>query len=164
MRRDLAELVASGLLAATLLGSTILVLAAPGEPAASPARSAAPLAASADAGVRSSVAGGSAPEYGRTLFLTKGCNGCHPVAGAPGTLGVGPELTELARVAGTRRAGMSAEAYVRESILEPQAFLVPGYGGNPVEQMPRLPVDEPELEALVRFLLAPRPPPTATPR
>ena len=156
MRREIAELVGSGLLVVVLLGSSVAVLAAGGASAAPPARSAASAAARSAASAPAPGETATATEQGRTLFLTKGCNGCHPMAGAPGTFGIGPNLTDLAQVADTRRAGMSAEVYVRESILAPQAFIAPGFGRGPVEQMPQLPVDDAELEALVRLLLTPR--------
>src|ERR671930_2148619 len=107
MRRQLVELVASGVLAVALLVATIVTMALPGggdggEPPRRPAAW--------------SGAAGTA-QHGRTLFQAKGCVGCHTLAGMPGTAQVGPDLTALASVAGTRRPGLSAEAYVRESLL-----------------------------------------------
>ena len=161
MRRDQVELVATGLLAATLLASTAVVLSADGD-----VDGGTPVAAVAHAtpSAPTSLAETGVEEYGRMLFLTKGCSGCHALAGAPNTLEIGPRLTDLARVAATRRPGTSAEDYVRESILEPQAFLTPGYGTHPDEQMPQLRVDPAERDVLVGFLLSPRPRATATPR
>jgi cytochrome c oxidase subunit 2 len=91
--------------------------------------------------------------------LAKGCVACHTVAGVPGGNRIGPDLTGMAAAAGARKPGMDAEAYVRESLVQPQAFVVPGYGGsgnspgNP--QMPVLPLTEADVDALVAFLLAP---------
>lgn len=89
------------------------------------------------------------PSPGRVLFQAKGCSGCHSLAGVS-TSPVGPDLSNLALRAGNRRPGYSSEDYARESIREPQAFIVTGYGGV---QMPTLPVTDDELEALVAFLL-----------
>ncbi len=50
---------------------------------------------------------------------------------------------------------MDAEAYVRQSILEPGAF-PPGGGEDAFEAMPTLPVTPAELDALVAYLLADR--------
>ena len=93
---------------------------------------------------------GSAPGSveGQTVFLTKGCTGCHSRAGVSEGF-VGPDLTDLADRAGDRVDGLTADEYVRQSVLEPQAYIVSGYGG----QMPVLPVDAAELDALVEFLL-----------
>ena len=86
---------------------------------------------------------------GQTVFLTKGCTGCHTRAGVSEGF-IGPDLTDLADRAGDRVEGLSAEEYVRQSVLDPQAYIVSGYGG----QMPVLPVDTEELDALVEFLLS----------
>ncbi len=40
---------------------------------------------------------------------------------------VGPDLTHIGSVAATRKPGMSAEEYIRESIVNPNAFIVPGF-------------------------------------
>jgi cytochrome c oxidase subunit II len=87
---------------------------------------------------------------GRTVFLTKGCTGCHSRAGASNAAEIGPNLTDLAGRAGDRVDGLSAEDYVRQSVLDPQAYMVDGYG--PV--MPVLPLDADELAALVDYLLS----------
>ena len=87
---------------------------------------------------------------GRTVFLTKGCTGCHSREGDSETGFVGPDLTGLADRAGDRVEGLSGEEYVRQSVLDPQAYIVDGYGS----QMPVLPVDTAELDALVEFLLS----------
>lgn len=84
----------------------------------------------------------------RQLFQAKGCGGCHALAGVSNSR-IGPDLTNLPRVAASRKPGYSAEAYVRESILDPQAYVVPGFGA----EMPRLPVIEREADILVEFLL-----------
>jgi len=40
---------------------------------------------------------------------------------------VGPSLAGIATLAATRVPGMSAEEYIRESILHPDAHIVPGF-------------------------------------
>ena len=58
-------------------------------------------------------------------FITT-CGICHTVAdtGAAGV--IGPELTTIGSIAGTR-TNLSAEEYIRQSIEDPGAFLSPGY-------------------------------------
>ncbi len=88
---------------------------------------------------------------GEQLFRTKGCIGCHTLAGIAGTqMQVGPDLTALASRAGSRVEGLSAEAYVRQSLRTPGAFIVPGYTQI---AMPDLHLSDPEVDALVAFLL-----------
>jgi cytochrome c oxidase subunit 2 len=90
------------------------------------------------------------PERGAALFQAKGCATCHDGPSSAAAISVGPDLGELPNVAATREPGMSAEAYVRQSIRTPQAFVVAGYT---TVLMPTLPVDDQELDALVRYLL-----------
>ncbi len=91
---------------------------------------------------------------GQAVFLGKGCGACHTVQGLAGAAGaIGPDLTQLATNAASRIAGTSAEAYIRQSIEDPPAFLVEGFG--PI--MPatrRSTMDDTEFENLVAFLLA----------
>ena len=63
---------------------------------------------------------------GKALFMSNGCGGCHTYAPA-GTNGkVGPDLDHLAADAAKARRG-SIQAYVRESLLDPNAYVVPGF-------------------------------------
>jgi cytochrome c oxidase subunit 2 len=93
---------------------------------------------------------------GAQLFRAKGCNGCHEGPGAPPTVEVGPALTGLRDRADQRVAGLGAEAYVRQSVRQPQAFVVPGFGET-FTRMPTLAVSDAELDALVAYLLGPSP-------
>jgi len=64
------------------------------------------------------------------------------------------ELSGLADRAGTRRPGMSALDYVRESLRDPSAFKVPGYDfGSGEIGMPDLGLSNEEIEKLAAFLL-----------
>lgn len=54
---------------------------------------------------------------------------------------------------GERREGMTAEAYVRQSIIDPGAYVLPGYSDV---EMPPLSLDRAQIEGLVAFLLAQR--------
>ncbi len=87
---------------------------------------------------------------GRQLFLSQGCAACHAIAGIPGASGqVGPALTGVAALAGQRVPGLSAEQYLRQSILEPNAFVVKGF--QPV--MPAGLAQGKDVDNLVAFLL-----------
>lgn len=59
--------------------------------------------------------------------VTKGtCNACHAIAGVPSAVGiVGPNLSNIGAEAGTRIPGYSAEQYLQESIVNPNAFIAP---------------------------------------
>ena len=63
---------------------------------------------------------------GKALFLSNGCGGCHTYKPA-GTAGkVGPDLDNLAADAQKANKG-SVDAYTRESIENPDAYVVPSY-------------------------------------
>jgi mono/diheme cytochrome c family protein len=159
------SIVVSGIVALGLLGATIVALtlnqapppapvaAAPtAVPSPTPAPSVVPSATPVPTLVPAPIA---APPDGKTLFQRKGCIGCHSVsaAGLKSEVNAGPELSALAQIAPLRRPGLTADAYIRESIRLPQAFRVPGFSPGSVE-MPTLPVDDAELDALVTFLLS----------
>jgi cytochrome c oxidase subunit II len=93
------------------------------------------------------TAGGGAS--GEKLFVSNGCNGCHTFkpAGAKGT--VGPDLDELPELA--RRAGKPLEEFIRESIVNPDAYVEPGY---PKGVMPGTyrGLPQAQTDALVKYL------------
>jgi mono/diheme cytochrome c family protein len=96
------------------------------------------------------------PVDGRQLFQAKGCAACH---GDPGTdvLNDGgfPSLHAAAVWAGERRRGLTAAAYLAESMRRPEAFISPAWkGGGPTTAMPRLNLTDAEIDALVEYLLA----------
>jgi hypothetical protein len=59
---------------------------------------------------------------GADLYIANGCNGCHfeYPSGAPTLYGI-------AEVAGTRIENMSAEDYLYQAIVNPDAYIVDGY-------------------------------------
>jgi cytochrome c oxidase subunit 2 len=70
--------------------------------------------------------GGTSGPPGLATFQQNGCGGCHTYkpAGAAGT--TGPDLANLASDAQKANRGPLA-AYIRQSIVDPGAYLVPGY-------------------------------------
>jgi cytochrome c oxidase subunit 2 len=98
-------------------------------------------------------AAGDARQPGPLLFQAKGCSGCHSIAGVAESASIGPNLTDLADIAAGRIAGTSAAAYVTQSIREPSAFTVEGFG---VGVMPTFDLSDAEVETLVAFLLTER--------
>ena len=91
-----------------------------------------------------------AAEKGKAIFNDPnfGCFLCHTVNGAGGTRG--PNLSHVASVASQRRPGVSAEDYLRESLANPGAYVVPTYDNimPPIGQ--RLSAEE--LNNLIEYL------------
>ncbi|MCA9918803.1 MAG: c-type cytochrome, partial [Anaerolineales bacterium] len=84
-----------------------------------------------------------------------GCFACHRIESMGRGGKIGPGWDELGLVADSRVVGLSAEEYVRQSILEPQAFTVEGFETQantmPADFGERLSPEEVDL--LVDFLL-----------
>lgn len=91
---------------------------------------------------------------GKAVFLSLPCKACHTIDSlkSQGVNGaVGPNLTHIGTDAATMKAGMNAEAYIRESIEKPGAAIAKGY----VDDMPpALLTPGPNMDKLVAFLVA----------
>jgi mono/diheme cytochrome c family protein len=91
---------------------------------------------------------------GKEVFADRsrgGCGVCHSTE--RGDDGVGPSLYGVADAAATRRPGMDAAAYLRESVLDPDAFIVPGYRAGQMLPTYRERLSDAEVDALVEYLL-----------
>lgn len=92
-------------------------------------------------------------------FARAGCAGCHTIPGVPNAVGlVGPNLSAIGAEAADRRPGTNAEEYLRESMLDPEAFAAPQCpsGPCPAGVMPpnfgeRL--DPGDIELIIAYLL-----------
>lgn len=91
-------------------------------------------------------------QRGQRLFAAQGCAACHNVqSSGEGGLPC-PNLGNIATVAATRVSGKNAEDYLRESIVNPNAFLVQGYQQGVMPQTFKdLPTDQ--IDALVAYLM-----------
>jgi len=104
--------------------------------------------------------GGAAPEEGesplaagREIFTSAGCDACHTLDDADATAQVGPDLNQLAAVAEKRVKPKNAEEYVRESIVDPPAFVVEGYSGDTMPGNFDDQLTPEEIDTLVQYLL-----------
>jgi hypothetical protein len=66
---------------------------------------------------------------------------------------VGPSLAGVPERAATRVRGVSAEDYLRRSILEPDTYVVEGYRPGLMLSVYADELDEGQIEALVAYLL-----------
>jgi hypothetical protein len=98
---------------------------------------------------------GSDPE---TIILNAGCGACHKIGPIGEAHKVGPDLSAIGLTAGGRVPGMSATDYIRQSILEPNAYLAPACPNGPClpNIMPRdyaMRLSAAQQEMMVEFLL-----------
>src|SRR4051794_7640612 len=84
---------------------------------------------------------------GAAIFKSQPCGSCHTLKAAGTTGAVGPDLDKL--VADAQAAGKPLEDYIRESITDPNAYVVKGY---PKNVMPPFNLPAEQLDALTQYL------------
>lgn len=88
---------------------------------------------------------------GKSVFADQGCGSCHTFAPAGSTGATGPNLDDaLERDA--ERAGKPLAEFVRESIVEPDAFIAPGFQPGVMPKTFAASLSDQELANLVAFL------------
>ncbi|MFW6174754.1 MAG: c-type cytochrome [Chloroflexota bacterium] len=92
---------------------------------------------------------GGDPEAGAEVFEANGCSGCHSTG--DDTV-VGPGLAGVWDRAGERVSDMSAEEYVRESIRDPDAYIVDGFSEGTMQTFTESQISESELQDLMAYL------------
>jgi mono/diheme cytochrome c family protein len=90
---------------------------------------------------------------GEQIFTAAGCAACHVLGKANANGQTGPSLEDLASAAGEREPGTSAEEYVRQSLLEPDAFTVEGFQAGVMPSYQGRLSDQ-QVDELVKYLLA----------
>ncbi len=111
-------------------------------------------AAAAVAGTQAASASGGQgnPKHGQQIFTGVGtCTTCHDVA--QGIQIVGPSLKGVATRAGTRKPGMSASDYLHESIMKPNAFVVPNFVAGIMPQNFAQTLSAKDIDDVVAYLL-----------
>jgi cytochrome c oxidase subunit 2 len=84
------------------------------------------------------------------LFTVQGCGNCHVLSAAKSKGTLGPDLDNLAGDA--KRAGKPLEAFIRESILSPGAYIEKGCPDQMPKNFKDL-IQPPQLDLLIAFLV-----------
>ena len=79
------------------------------------------------------------------------CSSCHSVQA--GDTIVGPSLAGIANVAGQMVSGQSAEVYLHESIVDPDAYLVEGFQAGIMPSNYGTQLSEQQINDLVAYLM-----------
>lgn len=87
-----------------------------------------------------------------TIGSLPGCTSCHSLE--PGVNLVGPSLANVGAEAGSRATGLSAEEYVRQSIVAPSDYVVDGYGAGIMPAGYKDQLTDQQLEDLAAYLLS----------
>jgi mono/diheme cytochrome c family protein len=102
------------------------------------------------------------PERGREIHETgagiiggdtgRGCSACHSLDGSVGAPPQGPSFQGISERAGDRVPELSAVEYLRQSIVDPSAYLVEGFDDNMAKGF-RFFFSEEDIDDLVAFML-----------
>ena len=88
-------------------------------------------------------------QAGKAVFDANGCAACHTLQAAGATGKVGPDLDKLPDYA--KQAGKPLEDFIRESIVDPNAYVQPGFPKGVMPPFSTLPKDQ--LDSLVQYLV-----------
>jgi mono/diheme cytochrome c family protein len=84
-----------------------------------------------------------------TIGDQPGCITCHSLE--PGVILIGPSVAGIASRAGSMVSGLSAEEYLKQSIVDPNAYLVPGYPQDTMPPVWRDRLSEKQVDDLVSY-------------
>ena len=89
---------------------------------------------------------------GKAVFTAAGCGGCHAFTPAGTNGAIGPKLDNIA--ADAEKAGEDPAAYVKESIVDPNKVLAPGFAKDVMPGDFGSSLSPKEIDALVTYLTA----------
>ncbi len=101
-------------------------------------------------------------ERGREIFETGGdvlspinrCASCHTLDGTlKGNARSGPSLKGIAEYAGNRVSDLTAIEYIRQSIVDPNAYVVNGFDANRMPRAYSIFMTEEDIDDMIAFLL-----------
>ena len=89
---------------------------------------------------------------GAAVFKNNACGACHTLTAAGAAAKVGPDLDKLPAYA--TQAKQPLESFVRQSIVDPNAYVQPGYSKNVMPPTFGKSLSKPQLDALVQYLVS----------
>jgi len=104
--------------------------------------------APAGGGGTSTTGGGGGGANGKALFASNGCVSCHTYKPAGSNAQIGPDLDKLSQYA--KQAKQPLEQFTHTSIVDPNAYVQPGFPRGVMPSFATLPKDQ--VDALVSFL------------
>jgi cytochrome c oxidase subunit II len=101
-------------------------------------------------GTTSTTTTPSSSAAGLSVFNANGCSSCHTLSAAGATGQVGPDLDKLVSYAQTAKQPL--EAFIHQSIVDPNSYIQPGYKPNIMPATFGQSLNKTQLDALVAFL------------
>jgi len=139
------------LMTVAMLGAVIALAKEPKEKEEKAAETSVAASTSGEAGRAPAPPAPGNPAKGKALFAAQGCVACHTFTPAGSKATVGPDLDELAANAQKANRG-SLAAYTKESIVDPNAYVVPGFPKGVMPQDFGKKLSPTQLDDLVAFL------------
>ena len=86
-----------------------------------------------------------------TIGNQAGCGTCHSLEA--GVILVGPSLADIGSQADKRVSGLSAQEYLRQSILDPNAYTLDGFAANVMPMVWSDELTKEQVDDLIAFLM-----------
>jgi mono/diheme cytochrome c family protein len=90
---------------------------------------------------------------GKQIYTAAGCAGCHALSDAGASGNIGPTLEGIAGTAAKRQPGTPPAKYVSDSIVNPNAFITPGFSAGVMPQNYDDQLTPEQVKALSDYLL-----------
>jgi len=88
---------------------------------------------------------------GKEIFTSSGCGSCHTLADAATTGKIGPDLNK-ALGPDAKKSGKPLDVFIEQSIVDPNAFIAPGYPKGVMPTNFGKTLSKAQLETLVKYL------------
>jgi cytochrome c551/c552 len=118
---------------------------------AAPAQTTTAAAAPTTTAATTTAAAAPSTAAGKAIFVSTGCGACHTLAAAGTTGTVGPNL-DGAPEKDAKADKMALDAFVKQSIVDPNAFISPGYPKGVMPQTFATSLGAAKIAALVAFI------------
>jgi len=93
------------------------------------------------------------PAQGKSVFTSSGCGACHTFRPAGSSATIGPDL-DTKPALDAKKNNMQLAAFIRESIVNPNAYIAPGYAKGVMPQTFGSTLTKTQLADLVAFIAA----------
>jgi len=112
----------------------------------------APAPTTTASGPKATTTAAAAPSAaGKAIFISAGCGACHTFKAAGTSAKVGPDL-DTAPAKDAKTAGVALDAFVKQSITDPNAFISPGFPKGVMPTTFGSTLSATKLAALVSFI------------